>query len=531
MARRRSQDPDPAPGFPLRVGVVDMGSNAIRLVAAEFIAPATYTELLSDRVPIRLGHGVYETGRLEENAIEGAVRAMVRFREVLDEFEISHYRAVATSAVRESENGRQLVRRIRKEADLELDVITGVEEARLVVGALAKRMNLGQEPWVLADLGGGSLEVALVNDTGMIEAESHTIGSVRLHEEFEDAAGDLRRFRKLLDEYLAALRLPAFQRDRRPAGFMATGGNMEDLAVLAKARREDSGVSVVDLQNLDAVIERLARLTYEQRIEKLGLRPDRADVILPAAMVYARLARIFQAKAIRVPHVGVKEGVMYDLVDGLVAHAGYSQRHQREVLAGAVALGRRFGFDESHGVHVARLAEVLYDQLASLHDLDGAGREILLAAAVLHDIGQSISYTKHHKHSQYLIAQSELPGFQPSEILLIATIARYHRKAHPSDKHEEFATLEADDKQLVARLAAILRVADALDREHQEKVKRVAAAIRDGVVHLELEGEGDLALERWAVGRKAELFEKTFDRKLEVGGENGDQEDEDNEVE
>jgi exopolyphosphatase/guanosine-5'-triphosphate,3'-diphosphate pyrophosphatase len=528
MARRRSDHPDPAPGFPLRVGVVDMGSNAIRLVAAEFIAPATYTELLYDRVPIRLGHGVYETGRLDGDAIDGAVRTMVRFREVLDELESPYYRAVATSAVRESENGGQLVRRIRKEADLELEVITGVEEARLVGGAIGKRLQLGDEPWVLADLGGGSLEVALVNGNGMIKAESHTIGSVRLHEEFEDSAGDLRRFRTLLDEYLGALRLPAIERGRRPAGFLATGGNMEDLAVLAKARREVTGVSVVDLDDLENVIERLAHLTYDERIEKLGLRPDRADVILPAALVYARLARIFHADSIRVPHVGVKEGVMYDMVDELVAHAGYSQRHQREVLAGAVALGRRFGFDESHGVHVARLSESLYDQLEPLHELDGTGREILLAAAVLHDIGQSISYQKHHKHSHYLIAQSELPGFQPADIALIAVVARYHRKAAPSEKHEEFAALDEDDQALVTRLVPILRIADALDREHQETVKSVTVSIDEGAVRLELEGEGDMALERWAVRRKGELFEKTFEHKLEMAGED-ERDDEDDE--
>lgn len=497
-----------------------MGSNAIRLVAADFIAPTTFAELLSDRVPIRLGHGVYLTGRLDENAMEGAVRVMVRFREVLDHFEIAHYRAVATSAVRESTNAREFVRGIKKKSGIELEIITGVEEARLVCGALKGRLELDDEPWVLADLGGGSLEIALFDASGMLSSESHTIGSVRLHEEFQEAAGDLRRFRKLLDEYLEALSLPAIT-GPGGQGFVATGGNMEDLAHLAGASKDEDGVSVVSLGDLEGVIERLAEMSYRQRVEKLGLREDRADVILPAALVYARLAHLVGVEEIHVPYLGVKEGVMYDMVENLVRHAGYSERHRREVLSGAVALGRRFGFDEGHGVQVARLAESLFDQLASLHRLEEQEREILLAAAVLHDIGQAISYPKHHKHSHYLISQAELPGFGPEEMPLIAAVARYHRKAQPSEKHEEFAVLDEGDRQLVTRLAAILRIADALDREHQAKVSSVKVSIEDDAMTLELEGAGDLELERWAVRKKAELFEETFDREIRMPGEDG----------
>jgi exopolyphosphatase / guanosine-5'-triphosphate,3'-diphosphate pyrophosphatase len=519
MSRSRARSADPAPGFPLKVGVVDMGSNAIRLLAADFIAPTTYTELLSDRVPIRLGHDVYRTGELDEEAMNGAVAAMSRFREVLDQFEIEHYRAVATSAVREAANGRGLVRRVRKEAEVELEVITGVEEARLVCGALPSRLEVAEEPWVLADLGGGSLELALFDRTGMRTSESHTIGSVRLMEEFDEAARDLKRFRRLLHEYLDALRIPGIAGHPAHRGFAATGGNMEDLARLAGAAKNERGVAVVTLAALEAVIERLAGLSFEERVEKLGLREDRADVILPAAMVYARLARLVGEKEIHVPHVGVKEGVMFDMVEDLVTHAGYSERHQREVVSGAVAMGRRFGFDEAHGLQVARLAESLYDQLEPVHGLDGAGREILLAAAVLHDIGQAISYPKHHKHSQYLIAQSELPGFAPDDIAIVACVARYHRKAHPSDKHEEFAALEPDDRQLVTALSAILRVADALDREHQEKVRKVKVKVGDDEVRLDLQGDGDMELERWAVRKKAELFEETFGHRLRMKGD------------
>jgi exopolyphosphatase/guanosine-5'-triphosphate,3'-diphosphate pyrophosphatase len=181
-----------------------------------------------------------------------------------------------------------------------------------------------------------------------------------------------------------------------------------------------------------------------------------------------------------------------------------------------VALGRRFGFEEDHGVHVARLAERLFDALEEVHELEAEDRELLVAAAVLHDVGQRISYNRHHKHSEYLISNSELPGFSPHEVGLVAQVARYHRKAGPSLRHEPFAALDDEDQDKVTRLAAILRLADSLDREHRQRVEGIEVRIEDDEVGLALEGDGDFALERWALERKAGLFEDTFDLALTI---------------
>lgn len=517
-ARKKDVRPDPAPGFPLRVGVVDMGSNAIRLLAAEFIAPSTYTELLSDRIPVRLGHGVFRTGRLDDAAVDGAVQAMERFRDVLDELEIERYRAVTTSAVRESDNGQDLVDRVREATDLRLEIITGAEEARLVYWAARGKLPLDRDhPWVMADLGGGSLEVAVVDADGMRSVESLTIGSVRLYEELEDAGS--RRFHRLLDRYLSGLRVSVLEGRNDLGGFAATGGNMEDLAALAKAKPDEGGVSVIPLDDLEDVIETLAGLSVEERVANLGLREDRADVILPAAMVYERLARLLEADAIHVPHVGVKEGVLFDLVEELVTRSGYTERHARDVMAGAVALGRRYAFDEAHAVHVARLALELFDQLEALHELGDDEREIMAAAAVLHDVGQRIGYERHHKHSYYLISQSELPGFTLRAVELVANVARYHRKAFPSPKHEAFAALDDGDRKTVTKLSALLRIADALDREHAQTVTAVRATVDHDELQIELEGRSDRSIEWWALERKCDLFEDTFNLEVVNGDE------------
>lgn len=511
-AVKRDPESDLAPGFPLRVGVVDMGSNAIRLLAAEFIGPTTYTELVSERMPVRLGHRVYQTGRLEGAAIQAAVEAMARFRDLLKQLRIEHYRAVATSALRESRNGRKLVERVFRETGLTLEVINGLEEARLVHWAARHRLALGGDIWAMADLGGGSLEFAVVDSDGVLASESHTIGSVRLLEQFERVE-KLAPFHKLIEEYLAGLRLISLARSDGVAGFYATGGNMEDLAGLADTPTDEAGVRILSLGALEEIIETLVDLTIEERIEGLGLRPDRADVILPAAIVYARIAHLIGTDEIHVPRVGVKEGTMFDLVDSLTERIGHSARHERDVRAGAVAFGRRFMFDEAHGVHVAQLAAGLFDGLEELHGLSPRDREILLAAAVLHDIGQQISYQKHHKHAYYLISHSELPGLSVEEVELVASVARYHRRADPSPDHDHYAALDKDDRTRVRKLAAILRLADSLDREHLQKVEAVRVeSIDDDEVVLGVDGKGDLAIELWALGRKSRLFEKVFDR-------------------
>ena len=214
--------------------------------------------------------------------------------------------------------------------------------------------------------------------------------------------------------------------------------------------------------------------------------------------------------SIYVPQVGLKEGVMIDLVEGLTGGRRYSQRHASDVFAGAVALGRRFLFEESHGVQVARLAGRLFDELAEIHELTDDDREILIAAGVLHDVGQRISYKRHHKHSYYLISESEIPGLDSNEVELVANVSRYHRRADPSTKHLPFGALDEEDRERVTQLSAILRIADALDREHMQKVQDVGVEIRDGSVELSLEGEGDLELELWALAKKKPLFETTF---------------------
>jgi exopolyphosphatase / guanosine-5'-triphosphate,3'-diphosphate pyrophosphatase len=500
----------PQPPFPLRVASIDVGSNAMRVLCAEFSAPATYRLLAEERVPVRLGHDVFLTGRLAEEVQVSAIAALRAFRTRIEAFDITHARAVATSAVREASNGERFVERVAEEAGVQLEVITGSEEARLVHVAVRSRIPMSGGRWIMVDLGGGSVEVSLADERGIHWSESHTMGSVRLLEELSIAGGEPGRFRELLEEYTATLRIPSTTGEWTLLGLIATGGNIETLARLAGCTASPEGVSVLEVSALREVIGTLAKLSYRQRVEQLGLREDRADVILPAAMVYERVSTLASAERIHVPHIGVKEGVLLDLVDTVTRPRRHGDRISEDAYAGALALGRRYLFDEEHGAQVSRLAGELFDQLSSLHGMSDDDRRILCVAAALHDVGVFISAKKHHKHSHYVLANSELPGFTPREIQMVAVTARYHRKGVPAPHHSEFMALTEEERVRVVRLASLLRIAAALDKEHRQRVQSLRIRRRGSTVDLELRGSGSLLLERWALTRNVELFEATF---------------------
>lgn len=507
------------PTFPLRLASVDVGSNAIRFLAAEFSALGEYEVVEEERVAVRLGHDVFLTGRLAPDAVDAAVAAMARFRGRMEALGITHYRAVATSATREARNGAELVARAKKEAGIELEVITGQEEARLVYLTVANRVPLGDDKWITVDVGGGSVEVSLVDATGILWSESHVMGSVRLLEELSSTGDDPGRFQRLLREYAATLQIPTIAQHWKPRGTIATGGNAEALARLAGFEVSRGTVAAVPLKTLRALVEMLSKLSYRQRVDRLGLREDRADVILPAGMIYERVATVSKADEVLVPAVGLKDGVLIDLAEDLASHEAHEDRKDRQAVAGSLALGRRYLFDEAHALQVLRLSASLFDQLQKVHGMGPAERRMLLAAAVLHDIGAFVGYKKHHKHSLYLIANSEVPELTPRETDIVANLARYHRKGVPAEHHEAFTALSTEDRERVAKLASILRIADALDREHLQAVRGVTAKVTRNRLKLELDADGDLLLERWALRRKADLFADTFGLTVVIAGD------------
>lgn len=317
--RSRSVPSTAGPVFPLRAAAIDVGSNALRFVAVEFTDPSRFSPLDSVRAPVRLGVDAFRTGVLSPEVVDEAVLALADFRRRMDALSVVHYRAVATSAVRDSKNGGRLVERAHEQCRIRLEPITGIEEVRLVWLAVRNRVELGDQRWILVDLGGGSMEISLIDRERVHRSESEPLGTVRLLEEAaRTGAGSADRLRRMLEEHPVILKIAGVIRLLEPASMIGTGGNIEALAELAGVQPDARGVRRLTSQELGRILDVLASLPPSERMRRFGMRQDRADVIVPAAMIYQRIARMMEADEIVVPGVGVKDGVLLDVVHALL---------------------------------------------------------------------------------------------------------------------------------------------------------------------------------------------------------------------
>ncbi len=514
-----------------RLAAVDIGSNALRLRIVDVEAPhdsptgprfAPFREVRSERASVRLGHDVFVRGELDPRAIADACDALRRFREVIEQEHVDRYRAVATSAVREARNAELFVERAEREAGLTVEVIEGIEEARLLQLAVRERVAIPATPVVLVDIGGGSTELTLLREREPIFSRSAPLGTVRLMEAFLDPEAKLARMqRKLLDEMIARS-LSETLTDLREAAsgdaidmVFGTGGNIDTLAGLCPARRDD-GLLGIDVSAMRKLFDELADKTPRERAAAFGLRADRADTIIPATLILLKLAREFKVQEIVSPGVGLREGVLVDLGRAHFLSRDFGSEDVAMTEA-CLRVGRKYRFDEAHGKTVSNLALQLFDDLASKHKLGARERILLHAAALLHDVGDFIRYEGHHKHSYYLIMCSDIMGLQPEERELVANVARYHRKSAPTIEHENFRELSRTSRSKVKALAGILRIADALDREHLGKVKELRCAVRGSELQVSLGGsEEDLALELWTVKSKAGLLKEALGLELRL---------------
>jgi exopolyphosphatase / guanosine-5'-triphosphate,3'-diphosphate pyrophosphatase len=530
-----------------RFGALDLGSNALRLRVVEAMAPSitsssadargdgrsqlpllpgettsSWREITSQRAPVRLGAEVFTTGRLAPASIGQACAALREFRLALDVAKVDVYRATATSAVREAQNGATLVERARREAGIELEIIEGVEEARLIQLAVVRQLSLQDKKALLIDLGGGSTELTLLDRGQSAFSISLPLGTVRLLETVLKGSRALtRNDAKLLGEMVDRALVEAEPHVQK-AGFdvvVGTGGNIETLADLCPVKGASGNARSIDLGQLRPLFTKLSAMTPPERKDAYGLRPDRADTIVPAASILLRIAERFKATSVVAPGVGLKDGILEELVDKHF-HVWDTAREAQSVIDACLRLGRRYHFDEAHGSLVAKLSGLLFDDLQSVHQLGERERLLLRAAAILHDIGDFVRYDGHHKHSYYLIQHSDIMGLSPDERSIVANVARYHRKSPPDPSHPNFRELDKEARGKVRGLAAILRIADALDREHRGKVDSVRGVVdrTKGRLLLFVTGEPERELEEWTVKAKSGLLQDVFDLEAVVAG-------------
>lgn len=501
-----------------RIGAIDVGSNSIRLLIAEWDPDTGLVAIDEVKEQPRLATGVARSGELDPAAMDAASQALGRMREVAARRGVSRLVAVGTSALREARNGAAFAERVRRECGIPLEIISAEREAELSWKSVTHHFPGGAGRRMVADIGGGSLELIGAVD-GLVECTtSLPLGAVRLTELHRpDGHADGRAHMTALRKAIrTTLKAGLAWREWRQATLIGSGGSFTNLGRMVAARSGKPtspihGISV-STGEVESLLEWLATHSVSARAALPGLNPQRADIILAGIAVTAEVLDLLDAREVQVSAYGLREGLLLELVGDATVN-----NRSADPLATAREFLERCRADRRHAEQVRYLSLLIFDQLAPHLGASTEERGILEAAALLHDVGQLVAYRKHHKHSYQLIMHADRVTLPPRERTLVALIARYHRKSGPSRRHEEFALLSVADQEIVRRLSGILRVADGLDRGHTSSVDRLTITVLEDRCVMRAYPRvdaADLALEVWGADRKRSVLEKALGREV-----------------
>ncbi|MCU0453178.1 MAG: Ppx/GppA family phosphatase [Bacteroidetes bacterium] len=508
-----------------RLAAIDIGTNSFHLIVAD-VSPRTGRFRILDREKeiIRLGSGSTDMKYLSASAMDRGVQALLRFRRIADSMS-APIRAIATSAVREALNQDAFLRRVRSETGIRVEIASGSEEARLIHLGVLQSLPLFTRRLLLIDIGGGSTEFLVGRRRTISYTNSLKLGAVRLSQRFfRSGRIDKRSIRECRDFVRGSLAPVARSVDRFAldiaVGSSGTIANLASMIQLRLGGDDDTslnGVRFSRRQLSEITAEILGATETTARLRIPGLDPSRADIIPAGAIILEQIFQSLGLKHMTVSEYALREGIILDTVEKW--HTAVGSRHLSDIrLTSVEHIADLFRIESGHAQQVRKLALRIFDQTTRWHQLGKQERVYLEAAAVLHEAGLFVSHTQHHRHSYYLIRNAELLGFSENEKEIIANVARYHRKSHPKEKHEGFRILAHDEQIVVARLSAILRIADGLDRNHAASVRSIDIR-RSGdrmLFRVTPKAARPLDLEIWGAERKKQLFEEVFGVRVSI---------------
>lgn len=505
---------------PSVIAALDVGTNSFHMIVAK-VGDTGFEVITREKETVRLGRGSGEMRHLDDDAIERGVACLGRMRLVAESHD-AEIRAVATSAVREARNRDDFLRRVRREAGIDIEVVSGIEEARLIhLGAL-EAVGRPDQTMLLCDVGGGSTEIVLGRGDEEYLARSFKLGAVRLTDRFFASE---RLHPSAVSSCRSHVRasLMAIQAEVAERGFdvaVASSGTAETVARLIIDRSGRPAPRSLNryefaAADLSRVVADLASHdTVDERRRAMGLEARRAEILLAGALILEGVADVFGVGTFTYSDYALREGL---IIDSLRRH-GRRPGGDDVAMRSVRSLAERCDDRPDHSRHVARIAGVLFDGLHERLGLDESSRRLLVFAALLANVGVFISHSRHHLHTYYVVRNSDLVGLSDHEIELVAQVARYHRKGHPKDEHPEFGRLDEHDKRIVRGLAAILRIAIGLDRTQDGRVRDVEVRYGEDEIRIEFSvGKKDTSdLNEYAANERRGLLEETSGRRVRV---------------
>ena len=504
-----------------RLAAIDIGTNSFHLIIVDVdLQTGNFKILGREREIVRLGSGTSDMKYLKPEAIERGVLALKRFKGLADSAD-AKIRAIATSAVREAINKNDFISRVRKEVGIRIELASGFEEARYIYLGILQALPVYDKRILLIDIGGGSTEFLVGQKKEIQYDNSLKLGAIRLTARFfKDDKIDIRDV-KDCRKFIRGTMNPVTRQIRNinfesAIGSSGTILNIANIININKGGSPDAKLNnfTFSREELNGVVDKILEAKNVKQVSKIpGLDTARADIILAGSLILEQIFKEMKLKEMIVSEYALREGIIYDTIENRLKPP--EKDHLQSIrYRSVIKIGENFKYEPEHSLHVTRLALQIFDQTRQLHMLSYSDREYLEAASILHEVGCFVAHSQHHRHSYYLIRNSELLGFTENEKEIIANIARYHRKSHPKLKHADFVKLSPDDQVLVKKLASILRIADGLDRTHSSSVKDVKVIINEKEVIIKLEKKNPadtLELEIWGADSKKSLFEETYD--------------------
>lgn len=515
------------------LAAIDLGTNSIHMVLAK-IEPTlpSFSIVAREKETVRLGDRCWETGKLRPEVIERAIACLARFQEIARSYNADRIVAVATSAVREAPNGRDFLRQVDKQLDLKVSLISGQEEARRIYLGVLSALELNQQSHVVIDIGGGSTELVLGDGGEPRVLNSTKIGAVRLTSQFVTTDPIIDEEFHYLRAYIRGMlerpveEIQTHLNPEEELRMVGTSGTIEAVAALhanqvyGSAPNPLNGYSM-GFKGIQEIVDRLRKLSVKQRSDLPGMSDRRAEIILAGALILKEAMEMLGVETLTICDRALREGL---IVDWMLTHGFISDqlRYHSSVRTRSVyKIAKKYHVNLNASDRMAEFALRLFDSTqGKLHQWEAEERELLWAAAILHNCGLYISHNAHHKHSYYLIRHSELFGYTETELEIIANLARYHRKSAPKKKHDNFRNLTSKKyRRVVSQLSALLRLAIALDRRQLGAIREVTCEFDDKnqILYLHLEPthpDDDCELEIWSLNYKKSVFEDEFGWKL-----------------
>jgi exopolyphosphatase / guanosine-5'-triphosphate,3'-diphosphate pyrophosphatase len=505
----------PAPKGVKPVAVIDIGTAAIRMAVAEITAAGEVRNLESLSQAVNIGRDTFTRVSIAKSTIEDCVRVLRSYRRILREYQIEapeQIRCVATSAVREASNRLAFLDRVYIATGLHVEPLDESEVNRVaflgIQPLIARDEHLSKSHVAVAEIGGGSTELLLMKGTDVVYAHTYRLGSLRLRETLEAYRAPTQKLRNIMENHIQRTveEIAETVVVDGPLELVAMGGDVRFAVRTLQPGWDGKHLARLKLSALEELTDKLLGQSEDRLVRKFHLTYPEAETIGPALLAYVMLARQLKLKELFVTNLTLRDGLLIEMAAG----AGWSKEFSKQIVRSAMDLGQRYDYDDVHAGHIAALAATLFHELREEHQLSPRSEVILCVAALLHEIGLFVSNRSYHKHSMYLIRNSELFGLGRKDQLLAALVARYHRRASPQPTHDGYATLERDERVVVAKLAAILRVAIALDESRSQRIHQVSCSREEGRLVISIPLVEDLSLEQLALKQNGSLFEEVF---------------------